>query len=218
MEETKNFLFDNKMNIFTVCLIYLDSLRDKTISSYLGTVKKLEEYLKRYKIRFYGYKNNTFDFHISYILANINLSLCKCIFKPENLDVKSFEFLNIEEDGSIVFHHFKQNSQGDFIEDRNSDKLVDKNSVDEYFKCYDIPIPFDIFKSAVRLMSNNLESNYGWNNNYIEVLKHTSLAENRTLGYLYRYVNSSLLTKQQEESRLKKLDKIHKEIGYNLFI
>ena len=71
-------------------------------------------------------------------------------------------------------------------------------------------MPFNTFENVISNISNDLEKDYGWNDEYKKILEYIALTENITLGHLYRYSCSNLLTERQEKIRVEKLEKLSK--------
>ena len=61
--------------------------------------------------------------------------------------------------------------------------------------------------------SNELDDDYGWNPEYRDVIKELTLKENASLGFLYRYARSNLLTESQERKRVMTLEMVMSELG-----
>ena len=62
-------------------------------------------------------------------------------------------------------------------------------------------------------MSIGLDESYGWNPEYRDIIRELTLKENASLGYLYRYARSNLLTESQEKKRVSVLKDVMSKIG-----
>lgn len=212
-ESTNETFFGTRNNIFTVCIASTDNPMGvkATKEENQKRRKKLEELLKKNKLRYYKVKGKYGNEETSYVIANINIVMCEFLFGPKNFNQESFIFGRVKEYGSIVFSYMEQTGKGDFIEKDASKEIKGQKEAEDYFTSYleyKFQIPFSIFESMVTRISNDLERDYGWDENYKLTLEKVALKENPTLGYLYRYANANLLTEEQEKRRLQNLERL----------
>ena len=210
-ESDSETLFGTKNNIFTMCIASTDNPKGikATEEENQKRRKKLEELLKRNRLKYYKGKYGNEE--TSYVIANINIVMCEFLFGPKNFNQESFIFGKVKEYGSIVFSYMEQTGKGDFTEKDASKEIKGQKEAEDYFTKYlgyKFQLPFSIFESMVTRISDDLERDYGWNENYKLNLENIALKENPTLGYLYRYANANLLTEEQEKRRLQNLERL----------
>lgn len=214
-EKTKfrRTLFGTRNNIFTVCIASADNPMGikATEEENQKRRKKLEELLKKNRLKYYKVKGKYGNDETSYVIANINLAMCEFLFGPDNFNQESFIFGKVKEYGSIVFSYMEQTGKGDFTEKDASKEIKGQKEAEDYFTSYlgyKFQIPFSIFESMVTKISDDLEKDYGWNESYKLTLENLALKENPTLGYLYRHANVNLLTEEQEKRRVENLKRL----------
>lgn len=209
-------LFGTRDNIFTLCIASADNPMGTQYSEEENAKRreKLEKDLKDYKLKYYRVKGKYGNDENSYVIANINLTLCYWLFGPSKYNQESFIFGEVQEYGSIVFSYFQQTGKGDFTRLDASKEIKSQKDADDLFTSYlgyKFQIPFSIFAKSVDTISEALEKDYGWNSGYKLILENLALKENPTLSSLYRNANANLLTEEQEKRRLTNLQELLKK-------
>ena len=131
----------------------------------------------------------------------------------DKLDGKEGE--KVEEPGLKFFYMERQDGWDDFKPVHASETVHSFAEADNFFSeylGYKFQIDFD-FDKVLDEASNELYNDYGWNPEYRDVIKELTLKENASLGFLYRYARSNLLTESQERKRVMTLEKVMSELG-----
>ena len=210
----KRTLFGTRNNIFTVCIASADNPMGVkyTEKENQKRRKDLEKLLSKHRLKYCRVKGKYCNEEI-YIIANINIALCELLFGSEKFNQGSFIFGNMIDNNSIIFTCYQQNNQKQFIALYSSEEIKSREDAENYFSDYlgfKFQIPFSIFENVIDNISNDLEKDYGWNDRYKKTLEYIALTENITLGHLYRYSCSNLLTEQQEKRRIENLERLSK--------
>lgn len=209
-------LFEKRDNIFTVCIASTDNPMGVQFSEEENRKRRenLEKDLNTYKLKYYRVKGKYGNDENSYIIANINLTLCYYLFGPKKYNQESFIFGEVQEYGSIIFSYFQQEGKGDFKRLDVSKEIKGQSDADDLFTSYlgyKFQIPFSIFAKSIDNISESLERDYGWDLGYKLTLEKLALKENPTLVSLYRSANANLLTEEQERRRLLNLKELLKK-------
>ena len=207
-------LFGTRKNIFTVCIASVDNPIEAEYPEKENQKRRkdLEEIFSKHRLKYCRIKGKYNNEEI-YIVANINIALCEFLFGPEKFNLRSFIFGKIVDNNSIIFTCYQQNNQKQFIALYSSEEIESVEGIKNYFYNYiglKFQIPFNTFENVIDNISNDLEKDYGWNDEYKKTLEYIALTENITLGHLYRYSCSNLLTEYQEKIRVEKLERLSK--------
>lgn len=122
---------------------------------------------------------------------------------------------HVSEPGMKFFYMERKEDEDDFKPVHASEVVRNFKDADNFFSQYlgyKFAIDFD-FDSTLEDMSINLDESYGWNPEYRDIIRELTLKENASLGYLYRYARSNLLTESQEKKRVSVLKDIMSKIG-----
>ena len=188
-EELSKKFFGSKQNIATVAIIAVENNKGKDF----------ETTFTIHKIAFCKLVSD--DFHSTYLLANAHPSLCEYWFGPENLNLKSYIFgaMDTSDPPSVVFRYMVREEGQDTFR---------RSSISKDIEVYLAQNESENFDRAIDQISLRLESRYGWNPEYRNIIEKIALRENVTLGYLYRYAAANLLTREQEERRRESLERL----------
>ena len=188
-EELSKKFFGSKQNIATVAIITVENSKGEDF----------ETTFTMHKIAFCKLASS--DFHSTYLLANAHPSLCEYWFGPENLNLKSYIFgaMDTSDPPSVVFRYMVREEGQDTFR---------KSSISKDIEVYLAQNESENFDRAIDRISLRLESRYGWNPEYRNIIEKITLRENVTLGYLYRYAAANLLTREQEERRRESLERL----------
>lgn len=226
----KQTLFGGRKNIFTLCIASAENPRNKTLSAEENKqrTKNLLEDLKRLKVTYYPItgKYGGPDEH-SYLIANVNLDVCKWLFGPDKYDQESFIFGVVDEKSTdeleakkkeqhtrINFYVYKQDNNGKFFVNDKETKIIDDENAEYFsiFKKFKFSIPFKTFLEGVEEMSSVLEEKYGWNQSrYLATLKERALSEGKTIKHFW-LLGGKLLTEEQELERLKRIGLVEQNV------
>ena len=204
--------------------------------------KELEEILEAHRIHYYRIEGMYNDPEHSYLMVNIHPDLCKYIFGPKKFDQESYIIgvvtekpeveetedkptiadkidgkveVKVSEPGMKFFYMERQEGQDDFKPVHASEVVRNFKDADNFFSQYlgyKFAIDFD-FDSKLDNLSIALDECYGWNPEYRDIIRELTLKENASLGYLYRYARSNLLTESQEKKRVSVLKSVMSKIG-----
>ena len=232
----KQTLFGGRKNIFTLCIASAENPKDVKLSAKENEQRtnNLLKDLDRLKLTYYPVtgKYGGPDEH-SYLIANINLDVCKWLFGPEKYDQESFIFGVVDEKAStdeletkkkeqhtrINFYVYKQDNNGKFFIKDEETKIIKDDDNTEYFSIFNhkkenfkFSIPFKTFLEGIEEMSSVLEEKYGWNQKrYLSVLKERALSEGKTIKHFW-LLGGELLTEEQELERLKRIGLVEQNI------
>lgn len=187
-EISKKF-FGRKQNIATVVVVTIRSNR----------VVDFENILAIHRITFCRLSSGYL--YTTYLLANVHPSLCKFWFGPEKFDSRSYIFgaVSTTDSPDVVFQCMvREEGQTEFRISSTS-KDIEK---------YLLQNGSATFNRALERISLELESRYGWNPEYRNIIENVTLREDVTLSYLYRHAAANLLTAEQEAKRKETLERL----------
>lgn len=209
----KSILYGSKKNIYTFAIGTPENPMGKQYTAEENNKRRkvFEELLDKNRITYLKQTGSYGNTEKGYLIANINLDLCKYLFGKKKFDQESFIYGVVDPTADfrkVTFYYYEQDDNGKFVLRDKEDKLSDKNDADDYFtkyKNFKFSIPFSIFESMLNDISNKLEEKYGWDSNYREYLKHSALVEGKTLKHLWGYNCTHLFTEDQEKERAKRV-------------
>ena len=143
------------------------------------------------------------------LISNINLDYAKYLFGAEKYDQESFIF-GIVKDDKTLFCYYQQDDNKEFQLLDKEVKIIEDSDADDFyteFKGYKFNIPFSIFAEAIEDISDRLEEAYGWNPEYRRYLETSANFKDKTLGSIWRYNCTHLLTESQEKRRKENISK-----------
>ena len=188
-EEISKKFFGSKQNIATIAVITVDTDKGKNFEATFAI----------HRVPFCKLSDS--KPYSTYLLANAHPSLCEYWFGPENLNLKSYIFgaMDTSDSPSVVFRYMVREEGQDTFR---------KSSISKDIEVYLAQNESENFDRAIDQISLRLESRYGWNPEYRNIIEKIALRENVTLGYLYRYAAANLLTREQEERRRESLERL----------
>lgn len=211
LTKLRQILYGAKKNIFTFAI--------GTPENPMGIKYSDRENVERYE----DFKNELAEQRLSWkqlrgkygneehpvLISNINLDYAKYIFGAEKYDQESFIF-GVVENNKTLFCYYQQDDNKEFRLLDKEIKIIEDSDADDFyteFKGYKFNIPFSIFAEAIEDISDRLEEAYGWNPKYREYLETSANFKGKTLGSIWRYNCTHLLTESQESKRQENLDR-----------
>lgn len=207
----KDILYGRKQNIFTFTIGTPENPMAKECSNQDNKEyrESFERYLDRYRLYYFKLKGRYGNDEHSYLIANINLDLCKFLFGPKEFDQESFIYGVVDptKDGKFktTFYLYFQNDKKKFELVDEESIFVDKLEADNFYskyKDYKFNIPFKTFESCLCSISDRLYEDFNWNPEYEDNLKYLSLIEGKTLKHLWMKSCLLLCTEDQECDRI----------------
>lgn len=188
-EEFSRRFFGSKHNIATIAVITVDTDKGKSFETTFAI----------HRIPFCKLSDSML--YSTYLLANVHPSLCEYWFGPENLNLENYVFGAVDTAGSpdVVFRYMRREGDQDSFRISSVSKDIGK---------YLLRNDPDTLDRVIDHISLELESRYGWNPEYRDIIEKITLRENVTLGYLYRHAAANLLTREQEERRKESLERL----------
>lgn len=227
----KQTLFGGRKNIFTLCIASAENPRNKTLSAEENKqrTEELKKDLNRFRLGYFPVtgKYGGPDEH-SFLIANINLKLCKHLFGREKYDQETFIFGVVddkpeanaelqksreEQNTKITFYVYTQNKNGEFVITDKETKVINDDDAEYFsiFKKFKFSIPFKTFLEGVEEISSVLEERYGWKPNYKELL-FESANTGSSIPNIWRFNCSRFLTEEQELERLKRIGLVEQNV------
>lgn len=207
----KKTLYGVKNNVFTFCIATPENPMAEALTDEENMKRReeFESYLRRHRVHFHRVKGKYGNEENSYVMANINLDLCKYLFGPKKYNQESFIFgVSDPSAQRTTFYYYQQEGDGKFNLMDSETKVKDEALSEDFFtsfRNFKFSIPFSIFSESIDSLSEELERDYGWNPDYRDNLEYVSMVEGKTLKHLWEYSCTHLLTEQQEEERRKRL-------------
>lgn len=197
----KQVLFGTKKNVFTFAIASPENPMGLQASSEDNkkSCERLEFYLRKNKLKYFKVEGSYGQIEHSYLIANINLDLCKFLFGKDKFNQESFIFgtTNIDNNRCPVFSYYERTEDSDFELKEDSTEIHNMAEAEDYFTRYlgyKFSITFKIFSDDMQELSESIDVFYR-NSNYRDILQELSTYQNRTLKSLYERYNTYLITK-----------------------
>lgn len=123
--------------------------------------------------------------------------------------------VKVSEPGMKFFYMERREDEDDFKPVHASEVVRNFKDADNFFSQY-LGYKFAIDFNSDKVLEDasiELEESYGWNPEYRDIIRELTLKENASLGYLYRYARSNLLTESQEKKRVSLLKSVMSKLG-----
>ena len=200
----KQTIYGAKKNIFTFAIGSPENPMAEELSEEENKqrCKNFEKWLKDCRLNFFKAKGIYGVEETSYLIANINLDQCFCMFGNKHYNQESFIFgrvYNIR--GSVEYQYWEafKNKNGFFCKGTafNTINVSNDDQSHTEYKDFKFKIPFDFIENSLDRISEKLDYLYGYDPMYRDLLKHVALSEKLTLKHYLAFNYFHLLTEKE---------------------